>query len=418
MFSVMKIITLNFIALILLLIFFVPVILLALATSVPAMIWYSLVVFYLGLMMLLISYPWPKKFIAGIIFAGVGLSALAFLASDRYAATPTIKDLQGEIIPESVASLERVQLGDTDQWITVRSKDKNNPILLFLAGGPGWGELAWTRLHLSGLEDHFIVINWDQPGAGKSYRTASPRELSLERYLSDAVELVELLQLRSGQSKIYLLGESWGSYLGVRLVQMHPEYFYAYIGSGQIVNFTENDIFTYRFALEIAQQHRDEEIFNKLTENGPPPYYGVNGCLKYWAYMNYLNRYMYASTPGGGTPTKDLMDVLYAPEYSLMDKINWPLGAFSGFYSFYPSLNGRDLKVEAPRLDIPVYFVHGRYDRNSMPALIEQYYEALDAPSKKLIWFKNSRHTPHYEETGKFLEVMIDQVLKETYPGK
>jgi pimeloyl-ACP methyl ester carboxylesterase len=413
----MKISAFNSVLLIWLIIFFVPVILLAVATSVPAMIWYSLFVIYLGLITLLISYPWSRKIATGMMIVGLCLSVIAFVASAHFASTPAIKDIQGEIIPESIASLEKVQLGGRDQWISVRSMDKNNPVLLILADGPGWSGLASTRLYLSGLEDNFIVVNWDQPGLGKSFRSVSPQDLSLERYLSDAIELVKLLQDRSGQQKIYLLGESWGSFLGVQLVQTYPDEFYAYIGSGQMINLTKNDQMAYRFALEIAEERGDANLLEKTIGYGPPPYEGVDSFIKYYTYMSYLDKYVQASIPGIGTSKNDFLDTLFAPEYSLVEKIYWPFGMFGMFNTFYQNHNDLDLLVDAPRLDIPVYFVHGRYDLDAMPVLLEEYYNALEAPSKKLIWFEYSGHKPPFEETGKFLEVMIDQVLAETYPN-
>lgn len=414
----MKITPFNFLILLILLVLLIPVILLALITSVPAMIWYALVVVNLGVIMLLTSYPWPKKVALGMLAMGVLISMAAFAVSTRYATTPEIRNPRGEILPGSITLLEKVRLGGTDQWITVRGKNKNNPVLLFLAGGPGGSELAWTRLHLAGLEDHFVVVNWDQPGAGKSYAAVAPTDLTLDRYLSDAVELVELMLARSGQSKMYVLGESWGSYLGVRLVQAHPEYFYAYIGSGQVVNFTENDRLGYQFALDYARKQGDVQMLRKLAANGPPPYQGRASYIKYLTYQNYLNTYMYGASTSQYSDQSRLMEIIAAPEYSLMDKVFWPHGLIELYAEFYPQLDGHDLMLEAPRLEVPVYFAHGRYDMEAMPALIEDYYARVDAPKKSLVWFENSGHTPLYEETGKFLSIVIEKALAETYPTR
>lgn len=131
-----------------------------------------------------------------------------------FAATPAIVDAGGNPLPNSIATMETVDLNGTEQWVTIRGNDVNNPVLLFLAGGPGGSELPSTRPHLSALEEHFVVVNWDQPGAGKSYGAADFDTLTPERYVADGLALVQHLRARFDEYKIYVLGESWGTILG------------------------------------------------------------------------------------------------------------------------------------------------------------------------------------------------------------
>ena len=190
----------------------VPIGLLFVATSVPWMISLVLVVVYIVIAIGLFrfAHTLPLK---GLAFIGmITLSVLAVVASQLMAATPAITDSQGQPIPNSIASLERVTLGGTEQWITIRGQDIHNPVLLFLAGGPGGSELVMTRRYLSELEAHFVVVNWDQPGAGKSYNAVDISTLTPERYVSDAYELTQVLRERFQQEKIYVLGEVLGQY--------------------------------------------------------------------------------------------------------------------------------------------------------------------------------------------------------------
>jgi hypothetical protein len=124
-------------------------------------------------------------------------------------------DASGKPIPGSIATLEKVKLNASEQWITIRGQDVNKPVLLFLAGGPGGTDMVVTRIALGALEEHFVVVNWDQPGAGKSYHSVPHASLTPDRYIADAHELTLYLRQRFGQAKIYVLGESWGSVLGI-----------------------------------------------------------------------------------------------------------------------------------------------------------------------------------------------------------
>ena len=141
----------------------------------------------------------------------VGTAVVGFIAvviSQAYAFTPPITDAQGNVIPGSIATLEKVNLNGSEQWISIRGKDVNKPVLLFLAGGPGGSQLVTERRALAELENHFVVVNWEQPGAGKSFNAVNRRELSPERYAADGLELVKYLRERFGEEKVYLLGES------------------------------------------------------------------------------------------------------------------------------------------------------------------------------------------------------------------
>lgn len=118
----------------------------------------------------------------------------------------THTDAQGNPLPGSIASLETVDLNGSQQWITVRGKEPSKPVLLFLAGGPGVSQLANARFALGGLEDYFVVVNWDQPGAGKSFDAVKRSTLTPERYIQDAHALTQILREWFGEEKIYLVG--------------------------------------------------------------------------------------------------------------------------------------------------------------------------------------------------------------------
>jgi pimeloyl-ACP methyl ester carboxylesterase len=338
---------------------------------------------------------------------------LAVWLSQVYAMTPPIVDGAGKPIAGSIATLEKVTLGDSEQWVSIRGKDVRNPVLLFLAGGPGGSQLVTARYALGGLEDHFVVVDWDQPGAGKSFDAVDRATLTPERYVEYGHQLVQYLRARFHQDKIYVLGESWGSALGIWLVHEYPDLFHAFVGTGQMVAFTETDQACYEFALAWAQERGDTGKVERLRRQGPPPYYGAGIAWKQATYL--LDTYAYMnSNPAIADNGFNSFRDLAGPEYGLYDKLNWFRGPLDTLGIVYPYLWEVDLREQAPVLDVPVYFLIGRHDVNAPPALTEAYFEMLDAPHKELIWFEHSGHTPWVSESRAFVDAVVNRVLAPT----
>lgn len=391
-----------------------PVLLLPVATAVPLALFLLLALADVGLLLFLVVKA-GTVLAKMAVFAGLlAVSVLAVLLSQGYVTTPPIVGTDGQPLPGSVAELVEVELNGRDQWISIRGRDVNNPVLLFLAGGPGGSQLATVRRTLGGLEEHFVVVNWEQPGAGKSFNVADRQALTPETYIADAHQLVSYLQERFGEEKVYVLGESWGSALGIMLVQRYPEQFHAFIGTGQMVVFLENDRLCYDFALNWAQERGDVQKIEQLQKQGPPPYYGAGIAMKQAAYLmdtfNYMNQDPHIPNNGFNT-FGDLASV----EYGLWDKVNWVRGPLDTLGIVYPYLWDVDFRQQAAELAVPVYFLIGRHDVNAPVQLTEDYYQLLDAPQKGLIWFEQSGHTPWTTEPALFVNEVVATVLAETY---
>ena len=390
-----------------------PVALLFLTTAVPLVLSILLALASIGLVIALVRLRWTGRVVIAGIAGLVAVFVVAIALSQITADTPLITDADGHPIPGSIATLEQVRLGDSEQWITIRGHDRSAPVLLFLAGGPGGSELVMTRKYLGELEKHFVVVNWDQPGTGKSYRAADFDTLTPERYVSDGHALTQHLRERFAQDKIYILGESWGSILGIWLVQDYPELYHAFASTGQMVAPVENDIQMYEFAIDrLTQQGRLDEI-ESLRRNGPPPYDGGELIGKFGAINNVVNAYMESHAHGEGVNHNLMIDSLRAQEYGLLDKAFWVLGLANTFKTVYPQIYDVDLRTQAPSLEVPVYFIKGRWDINASNSLLEDYFALLDAPRKELIWFEESAHTPLWEEPGRFVDVMVNTVLAQ-----
>lgn len=408
----MKII-LNILIATLVMLLCLPVVLLPLTTSVPAWSWILLALADVVLIVALFRITPIRRGIT-IGLSGMTLvSILAIIASQVFAATPLIKDANGEPLPNSIATLEKVNLNGSEQWITIRGQDMNNPILLNLGmGGPGGGGFA-TRSLFEPLEKDFVVVSWDEPGTGKSYNAVPFSTLNKKRFVEDAHALTLYLRERFNQEKIYVYGVSWTSILGVWLVQEYPELYYAYIGNGQMVNVIRDDVMGYELALNYSVERGDVKMVETLQRNGPPPYTGEDMLDKYVTYLDVLNDYMHSPHYTVIVPIVPFV----APEYGLVDKINHTRGLIQSFEVVYPQLQDVDFTTQAAKLDVPVYIFVGRDDVNAMSSLVEEYFNILEAPHKELIWL-NGGHGLDGSNLGQFVDVMINKVLAETYPNK
>ena len=393
-----------------------PVILLPYSTLVSAWVWILLA--FADVVLIFLQFRFPLASIRTLEILGglILVSFIAIVASQFFASTPPIKDANDKLIHGSIATLEKVSLNGSQQWISIRGKAVNKPVLLFLAGGPGGSQLVTERRALAGLEDYFLVVNWEQPGAGKSFDAVDRSTLTPERYISDGLALVSYLRERFNQEKIYLLGESWGSVLGVWMVQRQPESFHALIGTGQMVAFLENDLMCYNFAIQWAQERGDMKKAAQLQKHGPPPYYGKDVAIKEAAFLMDTFNYMNANPAIADDGFNTFQD-LASSEYGLYDKLNWFRGALDTLNIVYPQLWKVDFRTQATELEVPVYFLIGRHDVNAPPVLTEEYYELLNAPRKELIWFEHSGHNPWVTESTAFVDVVVNKILVETYPN-
>ncbi|UCC71490.1 MAG: alpha/beta hydrolase [Gemmatimonadota bacterium] len=308
--------------------------------------------------------------------------------------TPPIRDDDGRLIPGSVASLEQVTLGSLDQYVLIRGHDAGNPILLFLHGGPGMPMMYLAHAFQRELERDFLVVHWDQRGAGKSYSEDVPAEsLNVEQLLSDTRELVEALRSRYAAEKIYLAGHSFGSYLGILFAARHPELLHAYIGIGQVVDEERAAEIQDEFIRVTARERGTEEALQELEEKGA-------GARERWLFE--LGGELYQHT--SWMPL--LWTGLRAPEYSLHDAMNVGKGSsFSSRHMQYNAISG-PLIDQVTTVAVPVYFFSGRHDYTTPFELVEMYYERLEAPAKRIVWFDDSAHFPFFEEPERFAAEM------------
>lgn len=330
----------------------------------------------------------------------------------RPASTAPIVDADGERVPGSIAELGTVAVNGHDLHVMIRGHNVDNPVLLFLAGGPGGSEMGAMRNHLPGLEEHFTVVTWDQRGTGKSYDELDPADTyTLDSAVADTVTVTNHLRERFGQDRIYLLGQSWGTTLGILAVQQHPKLYRAFIGTGQMVSQLATDTIFYDDTLAWARANGDNSLVDDLLAIGPPPY---DRMLDYeTALSSEHDVYPYDHSPnseGEGGFSENFL----VPEYTLIDQIHL-LGAFMDTFSvLYPQLQNIDFRRTATDFDIPMFFVQGAHEADGRAEPFADWYPMTSAPTKDLTFLDTSGHRPLWEQPDEFVHYMVTTVLAQT----
>lgn len=320
-----------------------------------------------------------------------------------------LADFRKIVSPRGIEVLETVQIGGIPQWLSIRGTDRANPILLYLHGGPGYPAmpLGYTQ---RGWEDYFTVVQWDQRGAGKTYASNDPAKIAptitMERMLRDAEEVVTHLRSRFGKQKIFVVGHSWGTILGTQLAQRHPEWLHAYVGTGQVVGFGDNERVGYQFAVERARADHRAEAIDELAKLAPYPDAAGRVTLdKLLIQRKWVQHY------GGAVHRRsgfghEVEVMALSPDYGPKDLA---AGEQSGEVSV-TRLLGELEQLDfhgITKLACPTFLFLGRHDHMTPSSVAAAWFERLEAPAKQLVWFEHSAHMMHNEEPGKMLVELV-----------
>lgn len=319
-------------------------------------------------------------------------------------------DEYGTKIEGSISEKIFVTIGGVQQGMIIKSKSSQNPVLLYLHGG--MPDYFLTQRYPTGLDDIFTVVWWDQRGSGLSYNPKITKEsISLEQLLSDIAEIANYLRARFGQEKIYLLGRSGGSFLGIQAAAKMPWLYHAYIGIGQMSDQLQSEKLAFEYILKEYRAQGNRKMVQKLESSPilddlPRPYLKIRDAAMH--------------SMGIGT-TRDMKSVasgMFFPslmfrEYTLKEKYKlWRAKARWGIHPLWERIKNTDLSGEIRELNIPVYFLHGRYDHTVSYSLTKSYFEELHAPVKGFYTFEHSAHSPHFEEPERVREIIEKDILQ------
>ncbi|MGL4236437.1 alpha/beta fold hydrolase [Tabrizicola sp.] len=347
------------------------------------------------------------------VLAAIVVAFAVFLWLRSPGTVRPVLDAAGDPVPGSIAEKVFVTINGVEQGMFIRSADLRHPVLLFLHGGPGMPTYVLEQRYPTGLEQDFTVVWWEQRGAGLSYSPDIPPEtMTVDQMVADTVALADHLRDRFGKEKIYLMGHSWGSFIGIQAAEQAPDRFHAYIGVGQLTNQLESERLAYDYMLAAFRAQGNADMVRKLEA---APYEATIPLPG--AYMALRDAAIH--TAGIGT-TRDMRSVISGifvpswldPEYTLQEKLGiWRGKWSSSSVQLWNEVLKTDIRVEVPKLDVPVYFLHGRHDYTTSYALAKAYLQQLEAPVKGFYTFEESAHSPNFEEPERTRAILISDVL-------
>lgn len=339
----------------------------------------------------------------------------------HHATTYAVKD------PKGIDELKPIEIGGVKQWVQIRGRNRDNPVLLYLHGGPGFPMIGWTwgDATFKPWEDYFTLVLWDQRQTGKSYYPANDETnpLTVEQFVSDTEEVIQYLQSYLNQDKLFLLGHSWGTVLGMHMVKRHPEWLHAYVGLGQVVNWMDNERVLYERVLHHAREQNEQALITKLEgikpyidPNNPGPSFAENAL--------WLRREL--SRLAGETGMHHMSSAELKKHFAFSritsSYLSWPdisnalLGDEVALYRAPYSLTEDVLTIDLPKdigssFKVPIFFFSGVHDYQTPVTLSDQWFSKIEAPHKEIIHFQDSAHLIVNEEPGKMLVALVNKVL-------
>lgn len=324
-----------------------------------------------------------------------------------------LPDQNGKVPAGSISEKIHININGVEQGMFIKSRHKANPVLLFIHGGPGMPEYFLTRIYPTGLEEYFTVCYWEQRGAGLSFSSDIPPDtLTGEQLISDTLETTNYLCKRFGQEKIYLMGHSWGTFIGIQAAARAPEMFGAYVGIAQVSRPLESEKLAYRYMMEQYATAGDKRMVQRLKL-----FPIIEMDIVPNSYRSLRDEAMHKLGIGTMHKMKSVVSGIFLPswicsEYTLREKINIWRGKWSAHsINMWNQMMATDLTARVPQLDIPVYLFHGIYDHTCSYTLAKDYFEKLQAPLKGFYTFEHSAHSPLYEEPDKMKEILQQDVL-------
>jgi pimeloyl-ACP methyl ester carboxylesterase len=329
--------------------------------------------------------------------------------TNRQEAVETVRELRKIVTPTGIERSEAVRIGGIDQFVSIRGADRRNPVLLIVHGGPGFPTMPLAWWTTRGLEEYFTVVHWDQRGAGKTHLINDPKAVAPtmrpERFVDDTEELVAWLRKALGKEKIFLLGTSWGSYVGLEFARRRPEWLHAYIGMGQAANSPESERRGYAFALAAARKAGNSQAVAELESIAPYAVPGKPIPLKDIALERKWSDF-FGGVMAYRPRQVDGIAVRLSPDYADDEARRvYDGNGYSQDFLFSPVLTLDFSNVT--RLDCPLIVLAGRHDRTVNSSVAKEWFDRVRAPQKQFVWFENSAHEVMVEEPGKLLITLV-----------
>lgn len=312
---------------------------------------------------------------------------------------------------------KKIDINGSMQWISLseelRSSDK--PVVLFLHGGPGSANLSLLNQISPGLNDHAIIVNWDQRNAGKSFSIfQSKNSLNFEQNIEDAHVLTQYLKEKYDIDRISLIGFSAGTALGIMLIDRYPDDYDLFISVAQMIDGQRGELLSLDYTLRHARELNDSKAISqhkKIKFDFSKP----QEILK-----NTQNQRKYLIKYGGvyhnfDSYNHEAKSLWTSREYTFLDFIFWPIASSTSLDAMWHEVVLLKIDELVPVVDIPIVFFCGKYDMNNPTSLVKEYYqEVVATEGKEFILFDHSAHGVFWDEPERFETEVIRALKKYT----
>jgi pimeloyl-ACP methyl ester carboxylesterase len=347
---------------------------------------------------------------------GILLIGLVVLAVNSPGKLEPLKDSEGNEISSSLAEKNFIEIGGIRQGFFIRAENPENSVILFLHGGPGSPELPMLIPYevSERLEKYFTVCYWDQRGAGMSFgKSIDPATMTTAQMVEDTRQMTEYLQNRFNQKKIYLIGHSWGSYLGVKTIEKYPENYIAYIGIGQVTNQIESEKLAYDYMLQHATEMNDGSAAKNLQKFDKNASGFPNQTYLMTVRTSLMNKYGIGFAHEKTISMIDMAKIiLFFKGYTLPEKANYMKGMMFSQTTVWNDIVEDNLFESSTAFQVPVYITQGKYDYQVSYTLAYEWFAKIEAPQKAFFTFENSAHGTIYEEPEKFVQIVLNIALQ------
>lgn len=319
-------------------------------------------------------------------------------------------DDNGDVLEGSISEKCFLEVNDTRLGMFIMAKDKTKPVLLICGGGPGISEYLLEQLYPTGLENEFVVCYLEYRGSSLSYDSSLDKNaLTTEQYISDIIAVTNYLRERFEQEKVYLLGHSFGTFVGIKAAQKNPGLYHSFIAMSQICNQPESEKLAYEYMkkqyslagnTKMGKQFESYEQYNSKASLRDKAMHelGVGTARDMDSVITGL---VFPSLRCKVYSPKERIKIWRGKILALGSPVEMDMFNFNAF-------------EEIPDLDIPIYFLAGIYDYTCCYSLQKKYYEYIQAPIKGFYSFDNSAHSPLFEEADKAIQILTQDVIGET----
>jgi pimeloyl-ACP methyl ester carboxylesterase len=343
-----------------------------------------------------------------ILVAALIVAALSYRAWQQYSIARATRISS----PSGIDVAKFIDVNGMREWITIRSENRDNPVILFLHGGPGEANSPFAKLYRP-YEKNFVFVQWDQPGAGRTYTAAGDHQpaLTLESMTADGIAVAKYVSLELHKPKIILMGTEWGSLLGLRMIKQQPDLFAAFVGTGQIVSMLTTQQWQYVYTRDRASTGHDQQTLNALSAIGPPPYRTLEG---YRRFGDYFIKYWGADDLAAVSTLQ--AQIGNSPSLSLIDVYRYVVALRRSEALLYGVQLQEDLLDQGGSFSVPLYFIQGENDPFTPTSLVAEFVTKVEAPVKSLHVIPGASHFVIWQHPADFLHYLLRDVATASVP--